>query len=409
MRSRPLLLIVLVCCAAAQPAACSQVVKLHRKSNSGPPDNRVVSAHTAFGFDLLHQLSKTPGKNVFISPSSVAAALEMTFNGASGKTKADMAKALQIDGLDLQTLNEANRSLRLALAGADPQVEISIANSLWAQNGYPFLPDFIDRNREFYAAEVRSVDFANAGTVGVINGWVEDKTHGKIKDLVKRLDPLTRLVLANAVYFHGLWSTPFKRSATTSRLFTLHNGASVTRTFMKQTGGYSYLKGQAFQAIRLPYGADRLAMYIVLPDARSGLPELLKQADEVHWTDWIKQMKPADGSICMPKFKLGYSTSLREPLIALGMQSTFADADFSGMTDSEQLFVSDIVHKSYLEVDEDGTVAAAATSVSFPGGLPGPGPKPFEMIVDHPFLCAIRDDKTGEILFLGAIYDPVQN
>lgn len=383
-----------------------------------PPDPRVVSARTTFGFDLLHQLSKTQGKNVFVSPSSIATALEMTYNGASGQTRAEMAKTLHISGLSLDALNNANQSLRKGVTSGDPKVKIAVANSLWAQRKFTFLPDFIARNLRYYDAAVRNVDFANPTTTDLINRWVKQHTNGKIVKLLPPLDVLTRLVLVNAVYFHGMWTDQFTKAATHPQPFHLQNGATKNVPMMSRTGEYSYLKGPNFQAIRLPYGSGRFAMYVFLPDPDNlklqdiefGLPAILKTLDRSNWDRWLSQMHSAHGSISLPRFKVEYSQALNEPLKALGMRQAFdiRSADFGGMTGKPDLYVSLVQHKAYVDVNEEGTEAAAATAVvmTMKAMRPSPG---FAMVVDHPFLCAIRDDKTGEILFLGAIYDPTQN
>jgi serpin B len=215
------------------------------------------------------------------------------------------------------------------------------------------------------------------------------------------------LVLVNAVYFHGRWKDPFEQTATVVRPFTLLSGAKPQCPFMSRSGSYKYLKGDGFQAIRLPYGSDRFAMYVVLPDAIDGLPALLRGLDRKEWSAWLGKMQPSEGSISLPRFKVEYGEELSKPLVALGMASAFAKADFSGMTVHRDLFISEVAHKTYVDVNEEGTEAAAATEVGVAASSAPMSPgTPFNMVVDHPFLCAIRDDKTGEILFLGAIYDP---
>lgn len=412
MRSKRLLVIVSLCSVAAIAFAYfmwDRQTRLHYMG--GPTDKRVVSAHTAFGFDLLHRLADKPGENVFFSPSSVAAALEMTHSGAAGQTEAEMAKALHLDGLSVDALNHGNQSLQASFGSADPKVEISIANSLWAQDGYPFLPAFIERNKRFYSAEVTNLDFRGPDAPARINGWVRDKTNGKIDNLVGPLDSLTRLVLVNAVYFHGQWKEKFDKQATHIEPFMQQNGESKDVQTMCQSGKYTHLKGDGFEAVRLPYGSDRLAMYVFLPTERHGLPAFISQLGRGEWDSWIGQMQPMAGFVSLPRFKVEYGKTLNEPLKALGIHQAFdaSTADFSGMTDKRDLYVSLVQHKAYVDVDEEGTEAAAATHVEMRTlgmGPRGPSIPTFVMIVDHPFLCVIRDDKSGEILFLGAIYDP---
>ena len=368
-----------------------------------PTDHRVVSAHAAFGFDLLHQLANKPGANVFISPSSIATALEMTCNGASGQTKAEMAKTLHLTGMSLDAVNRANKALRAGATRADPKVKIAIANSLWAQRNYRFLPSFIQPVKRYYSAAVENVDFGIPTTNRRINAWVSKATNNKINNLLPQLSALTRLVLVNAVYFHGRWTDQFKRRDTRVQPFTLQDGLVKTVPMMYQTGYYRYLKSDGSQAIRLPYGSGRLAMYVFLPDTKDGLPELLERLSLREWRAWIRGMRPAEIALGLPRFHAEYSNALNEPLKALGMRRPFdqSAADFSGMTGKPDLYVSLVQHKAYVDVNEEGTEAAAATALEMQAmGIP------MMLAIDHPFLCAIRDDKTGEILFLGAIYDP---
>ncbi|HEY3414264.1 MAG TPA: serpin family protein [Armatimonadota bacterium] len=377
----------------------------------GPaPDPRVVTAHSALGFDLLHELDSKPGENVFFSPSSISTALEMTYNGASGRTKAEMAKSLHLDGRSLDTVNHANQSLRTSAMSGDPKVKVAIANSLWAQKGFPFLATFMQPVRRLYAAAVENVDFGVPTVNQRINAWVEQRTNGKIRNLLPRLNPLTRLVLVNAVYFHGQWTDQFKKAATHQQPFHPSTSSAKQVQMMSRSGQYRYLKGDGFQAIRLPYGSGRFAMYVFLPDTMDGLRALSRQANAARLSEWLKGMRPMEGSISLPRFKVEYSQALNTSLKSLGMRQAFdrSAADFRGMTGRRDLYIGLVQHKAFVDVNEEGTEAAAATAVVMVGRA-APGPHGFVMVVDHPFLCAIRDDQTGEILFLGTIYDPTTN
>jgi serpin B len=370
------------------------------------PDNRPVSAHSTFGFDLLKKLAAKPGNNVFIAPSSIATALEMTYNGASGTTKTEMAKTLHVNGQSLDALNHANQSLRQDASKADPKVKVAIANSLWAQQGYTFRATFMQPVKRFYAAMVENVIFGPPATTKRINTWVEQQTNGKIKNLLPRLNALTRLVLVNAVYFHGQWTDQFKKSATTPHPFTLQNRSSKKIPMMSRKGQYGYVKGDGFEAIRLPYGSGRFAMYVVLPSTKDGLANLVAKTSAPEWSTCLKGMRRTDVTISLPRFKVEYARALNDSLKSLGMRQAFSQslADFRGMTGNRDLYISLVQHKAFMDVNEEGTEAAAATAVvMMTKSAPRPG---IRMVVDHPFLCAIRDDKTGEILFLGAIYNP---
>lgn len=377
-------------------------------------DPRLVSAINRFGLRLLLNLvGDAPAENLLISPASLSAALSMTYNGAAGETAAAMAEALCLEGLSLEELNRAHAALWAALMNADPQVTFEAANSLWARLGIPFLPDFMARNREFYAAKVANLDFGDPQAADTINAWVNDRTHGKIPDIVAPpINPLTILFLINALYFKGQWSSQFDKTATKPGTFHRLDGQEKPCPLMTQSGEYPYLEGEGFQAISLPYGAGRFSLYVFLPAVELGLAGFLKRlAHEglVTWTEWLDGFWERDGSITLPRFKVAYSKSLNDALSALGMAVAFDmdQADFSAMCPIPPLptvYIADVRHKTFMEVNEEGTVAAAVTKVEMTlRCLP---PPPFRMVVDRPFFCAIRDNETGVIVFAGVVVEP---
>jgi len=373
-------------------------------------DPRIVSADTKFGFSLFSQILKTDAdKNVFVSPASVAMALAMTDNGASGDTQQAMARVLELQGLSLEDVNRANAALKAALENPDPKVQLLIANSIWARTGVPFKPDFIARNKEFYGAEVRELDFRAADAASTINEWVSKNTKGKITEIVKGpLDDLMVLYLINAVYFKGEWTTAFEKAQTTEREFTLLDGSKKKHPMMSQSGNYRYYKGGDFQAVSLPYGSSRVSMYIFLPAKESSLKAFCRNLNAQNWEDWIAKFKSTDGDILLPKFKLEYEILLNDALKALGMERAFDPqrADFRAMT-TVPVCISEVKHKTFVEVNEEGTEAAAVTSVGMRATSVMPTPKErFTMVVDRPFFCAIRDNQTGTVLFMGTIVEP---
>jgi len=376
-----------------------------------PPNNqinvdaRLVAANTKFGFNLFNTLSKQqPNQNIFISPTSVALALSMTYNGVSGETKQEMTKVLELTGMTPQEINAANQALQNSLQKNDPNVQVSIANSLWAKQGFSLKPEFQQTNQKYYQANVTELDFINPQATSIINNWVSQKTQGKIDQIVEEISPDQVLFLINAIYFKGNWETPFDKSQTANKTFSLPDGSSKQHPMMSQAGIYGYYETDKFQAVSLPYGKEgALAMYIFLPDSNSNLATLLQQLTPENWNQWMQILKfrREDGSIEIPRFKMEYEVELNSTLIALGMAGIFdiSKADFSPMID-DNVAVNSVKHKTFVEVNEEGTEAAAVTSidVSF---CP-----PFEMNVNRPFFCAIQDNTTGTILFMGTIVDP---
>jgi serine protease inhibitor len=383
-------------------------------ANTPAPDlalaSRISSATDDFGFRLLKALAKDPKQNTIISPLGVATAFAMAYNGAAGATKTEMARTLGLGSLSNEDINRANHDLMHTLAEADPAVQTEIANALWVQKNYPINPDFRAVCESFYDASAVNLDFAGdpKGAAAEINSWVDKNTHHRIRVLVAEIKPDTRLMLTDSVHFRGPWSSPFRRAETRPRLFHLMSGDSRQAAMMDQSGHYSYLENQNFQAIRLPYGNERYAMYVFLPRKMAGLPAFLRSLDEIHWTQSTNQFASAYGEIVLPKFETSYGKQLNDTLKEMGIRLAFSSAaDFSRIplhpTPGTALFISDVEHKTWIEVDEEGTEAAAATS--FVGELARHS-HPFVMIVDHPFFFAITEKQSGALLFAGVVMDP---
>jgi serpin B len=383
--------------------------KMSLKKSNAAIDNRLVSANSKFGFKLFSQLAKQdPGKNIFVSPSSVAFALAMTYNGAGGETQQAMAKTLELSGLSLDEVNQAYASLRTMLENPDPKVQLAIANSLWARKGIAFKPDFVKRNKDFYQAEVTELDFGKSSATQAINAWVSKNTHGKIDKIIERINPEAILFLINAIYFKGNWSVEFDKEKTQAGVFTLLDGRKKKHPMMSQSGRYSYYRGNKFQAVSLPYGTGRVSMYIFLPDKDSSLEAFLASLNAENWKTWMSQFRSMKGDILLPRFKLEYEVVLNNALKALGMEVAFNKqrANFGGMcsiSPDANAYITEVKHKTFVEVNEEGTEAAAATSVGI--GITSVV-QTFRMVVDRPFLCAIRDNKTGTVLFMGSVVEP---
>jgi serine protease inhibitor len=390
---------------SAKPSTISSEVSPVVQSPVSPIDASLVTANTKFGLKLLAQLLKEGGdKNLMISPSSVAIALSMTYNGAGGETQKAIAQTLELQGMSLDAANRANLALAESLEKADPKVKLAIANSLWGKQDFAFNPDFLQRNREFYQAEVANVDFASPAAAARINDWVKQNTEGKIPKIVEEIDPNQVLFLVNAVYFKGNWTKPFDPKLTTDRPFTLLSGSSKPVPMMSQQGNYLYAETEEFQAIGLPYGGGRLSMYVFLP--KPSVTDFAANLTSENWDNWTGQFSKRRGSIQLPRFKFEYGVNLTEPLKAIGMANAFdpAKANFSGISD-QRTVISQVQHKTFIEVNEEGTEAAASTSVGI-ATLSAPTDAPFQMVVDRPFFAAIRDNETGTVLFVGRVVEP---
>jgi serine protease inhibitor len=370
-------------------------------------DSRLVEANTKFGFKLFQEvLKQDSNKNVFVSPTSIAIALSMTYNGASGETQQAMAKALELQGMSLPDINQANEALKATLEKADPDVQLAIANSLWAKQGIPFKPEFLQSNQQFYKAKVTELNFSSPDATKTINGWVKENTRGKIDRIINQIQPNDVLFLINAVYFKGNWSKQFDKSQTTERPFYLSNGTQKQHPMMSQSGKYRYYENESLQAVSLPYGKGRLSFYVFLPKKNTNLKTFEQQLSLENWQQWMNQFQMRSGSIQLPRFKFDYDIQLNNALKALGMETAFSNqANFSNMT-SASVAIDEVKHKTFVEVNEEGTEAAAATSVGMVLTSAPMPQEPFQMVVDRPFFCAIRDNETGTILFMGSIQEP---
>jgi serpin B len=370
----------------------------------------LASANVAFGFDLFAQLVRQDAsKNLFISPISVSTALAMAYNGAAGETQRAMAEALRLQGLELPKVNQAYLALLNSLGGLNPEVEVSIANSIWGRKGILWNEGFLARNRTYYRAEVTSLDFDPAARDS-INNWVSDKTKGKIKGVVDDIKQSDVMFLINAIYFNGTWLSPFDKKLTTDHTFHLAGGAEKLHPMMSQHGRFMYLKGDGFQAVKLPYKKPQVGMHVFLPDEGSSLEQFLKSVNGESWQSWMSRFSQAEGDVVLPRFKLEYKAELSSALTALGMGVAFTDqADLSGMVEPQTvlpggLYIDSVLHKAVVDVNEEGTEAAAVTSVVV--GVTSMPAFTFHFVADRPFFFAICDEGTGTILFMGAVFDP---
>jgi len=383
------------------PAAVADAVNRNAAVSGG-----TVTANNRFAFDTLAQLrrSAAASDNVFVSPTSLALALEIAYNGAKGDTQAGMAKALSLQSPSADTLNSDNAALQASLVNPDPAVTLNIANSLWVRNG-AVKPEFTAIDQNFYGSEIGDVSGAPAN----VNAWVNQKTAGKIPAILPDGDySQTLAILVNAIYFNATWARPFDPNLTADAPFALSDGSKMTVKMMHADGTYAYFKGPHFQALRLPYGAGRLNMLLILPDADSNLDSLLTGLTPDVWANWLSLFQNKLGQIGIPKLTSSYGATMNDTLKSLGMDLAFDPnrADFSSLAQvpGANVYIQGVYHKTFLRIDEKGTEAAAATGVTV--GVTSAPQLDFQMTLDRPFLCAIQDQKTGVILFLGTIVHP---
>jgi serpin B len=393
--------------ALAQSSLPQSETPLQKKTVNS--DTRIVESSNKFGFKLFSEVLKDDKgeNNVFISPSSVAIALAMTYNGASGSTQQAMAKTLELQGMTLPEINSSYAAaLKQLLDTQDAKVQLSIANSLWANQDVSFAPDFLKRTQDFYQAKVANLNFKDAAASTIINNWVEENTKGKITKIVETIQPNQVLFLINAIYFKGNWSNEFDKRQTAQYPFYITSGRRKQHPMMSQEGNYRYYESEQFQAVSLPYGKDgKVSFYIFLPKQNSNLKAFYQELNIGNWEKWMTQFNEQKGFIRLPRFKTDYDVTLNDALKTLGMEEAFSSkANFSGM--GKNFAISQVKHKTFVEVNEEGTEAAAATSVGIVTTSLREEPEPFRMIVDRPFFCAIRDNQTGNILFMGSIIEP---
>jgi serine protease inhibitor len=387
-------------------------------THAAPPTSvDVAAADNAFGFRLLGAVQKkAPTDNVVLSPVSAALDLAMALNGATGETRQQMLAALSLSGSDIGAINTANAQLIKVIRTPTDSVTLSVADSLWVDNRRVTLrPDYVKRMQEAYDAEIDALDFSDPGAAARINGWASKQTQGRIPKVIDRIDPADLALLLNAVYFKGQWTHKFDKAQTQQRDFTLASGAVKPVARMAQSGHFDYFETPDLQAIRLPFGTGDLVMEILLPAKSSSLSALEAQLTPEHWTAWRTQHTSRSGRIELPRFELKSSYHLNEPLQALGMVRAFhaSGPDAAQLTEmlspkqgnAGHFFISSVLQSTYWKVDEEGSEAAAVTTIGVRAALMRPE-HPFQMIVDRPFFCAIEDRRSGALLFVGAIYDP---
>lgn len=369
--------------------------------------NDLAEPYADFGFDVLRKLSSEhTQRNVFISPYSIAVSLAMLSNGANGSTRQAILKTIHSEGQALDAFNAANQVL-IEQINKTTAVQLAAANGLWIQKSAVLKPRFREVLQTQYAAEAENVDFGSPQTTETINAWAAKHTNGRIPKVISQTDPATLLLLADAIAFKGKWSLPFEPSLTKPHDFKAsHAGHKVA--MMSHSAQYSYSNDKSLESIRLPYGDGTFAMYVMLPHDANALQSFVEGLTATKFSTHIAELGTRNGTIELPRFSLTYETALNAPLAGLGMGIAFDNnADFSGIPERPTpLQISDVQHASFLKVDEEGTEAAAVTTTTILPAAVRPPMPPFHMVVDHPFFIAIRDERSGQILFMGVIADP---
>ena len=379
--------------------------------NQGMVIKKLVSGFTGFCFQLFAEVSRQEsGKNIFLSPPSVATLLTLLHTGAAGETQQELANALGLKDMSLREIQQASDSLRTSLSDPDPVVELRIANSLWTHLGLDFKSDYLGQARQFFGAAIHALDFADHEAPEIVNRWADTNTRGKIKRIVEEFDPEITMLLLNAIYFKGKWQDKFHIELTEEKPFYLADGGSKKVPMMLQSGEYSYYRGESFQAAVLPFGEGRIGFYVFHPDESIGMPGFLKDLNREKWNQWMSRFRLLPGDILLPRFQVEYKGNLTATLQAMGLETLFNRnrANFDRIRTERDLFVNSVVQKAVIEVNEEGAEAAAITDIDLLS-LSEEEEEPeerFTLNLNRPFFLAIRDNQTEMVLFLGVVNEP---
>jgi serine protease inhibitor len=369
-------------------------------------DREVLRLGNGFGWKLFAKLAgEDEGGNLFVSPLGVSIALTMAYNGARGETEAAFGRVLGYVGMDRSVVNALYAKLAPALTEVDPKVTLSIANSIWSAPGFEAEQDFLDQNKTNFQAETRTLDFASDAAAGVLNEWVSGKTRGLITRIADApLDPAMVMMLLNAIYFKGAWSKSFDPASTFDGVFHQADGSDVSCRMMTAENKFRYFQNSIAKELELPYGDSLFSMVLLQPAEGATLPNLVAALGSGAWEDWIDSLGLTEGVLQLPKFKLEWGKSIAGSLKAMGLETAFQDgADFTGIRHTGGLRISDVIHKTCVSVDEQGTEAAAVTRVDV---VDTAAPLINLIRFDRPFVFAIRERNSGAILFMGRLMAP---
>jgi serpin B len=361
-----------------------------------------------FAFYLFSQAIKNSKENVLVSPFSAHAALSMTLNGAGGNTRRQMSQVLGVSTDHLQYFNQHEQAVFETLKKND-QVQLQIANAIYTDLSLPMQKTFMETCKRFYGAEAHSEDFSNPDTVNKINAWCDQKTHGKIPTILKSLTENEKIVLLNAIYFKGTWQKQFDKNLTQDDQFSSLSDGLLPIKMMHQNGTMQYMRGKNFQSVSLPYNGRKQRLIVFLPDKDADWSAFQSQFNESSWNEWQPRYRNVRVNLSLPKFKINYFTLLNRSLIAMGMPDAFnkASANFFNMVPTGKTWISRVLQKTFMDVNEEGTEAAAVTAVVISNQRAiFHEDQVIEFRVDRPFVVVLLDDETGEILFLGSIVKP---
>lgn len=366
----------------------------------------LIESGNSFAFDIFRKVveNEEESVNIMISPLSISYALSMTLNGANGATQDSMLKALRVSGITPEEINNSYQKLTEALLSVDKRVLMTIANSVWTREGFPVKEAFIDILETYYDAESKQFDISDPEAHVIINQWIEDNTNGLIKEMLDKLEPDVVMLLINAIYFKGIWKYQFVEDDTEQKPFYKTNDESVDVPMMSQEADFPVYRGDNFTMAELPYGQGNFVMDIILPDDYDGIDRILPLVTESSFNNWISQVQETEVDLYLPRFKYGFKKKLKDILSDMGMGLAFSGcADFTNIADTN-LNIQDVIHQTFIETNEEGTEAAAATVVIIELTSVPSGPLVFN--ADHPFIYIIRETTTNSVIFMGIVNDP---
>jgi serine protease inhibitor len=405
IRQTRLALVAAALAACGDPAAPGGQTLDQLPRQLSTAEQKVVAGGNQFSFDFFRAVNgRQPAENVFISPLSAAMALGMTLNGASGDTREEMRAALRLQGATQQEVNEGFRDLITLLRQLDPHTELGIANSIWYRQGFPFHSSFLNESASYFNAEVAELNFDDpASSLATINNWVNSATGSRIPTVLNEIRSNDVMFLINAIYFKGQWEKRFDPTRTSPGPFTPIAGTAVERPFMRQSSTLRYAAGSDYHALDLRYGNSAFSMTILLPNSNRDVNQVVESLDQSAWTALLDSFAEREVDLALPRFRMEWERGLIDVLQEMGMIQAFVEggADFTRMSPAgRELFINLVKQKSFLEVNEEGTEAAAATIV---GVAVTSAPVRIPFVVDRPFVLVIRERFSGTILFMGKI------
>lgn len=382
----------------------------YKQVNLNEKQKQLINSSNTFGFEFFRKAIEISGSetNMMVSPLSVSMALGMTRNGAAESTLGAMTNTLGFAGMSDTDINESYKYIIGTFSGLDPKVKLQIANSIWYRNTFSIEQPFALTNQQYFDASVTSLDFSNPSAVNIINSWVNEKTNSLIPKIIDQIPGDVIMYLVNAVYFKGQWRYQFEKAKTLQKPFYLKDGTEIQAAAMSEHESFLYYQGSGFEAIELPYNQGNYTMDIILPDAGKTVNDIIPQLSQENWNTWNSQFVNRDIQLQLPKFEYKYNEEQMKTILSdMGMGVAFDSdhADFTRINSNGGLYISNVLHKTYIKTDEEGSEAAAVTAVEI--GVTSVGPdQPYYFTIDRPFIYFIREKSTGTILFIGTVMNP---